>query len=98
SLAQTSHQWINSISTSGAPAASQPGVADLSDMPNPNVVLAGPSSGSTAAAPTFRALVGADLPNPSSSTLGGVRSMAQTSHQWINSISTSGVPAGSQPT
>ena len=29
---------------------------------NPNVVLAGPASGTTAAAPTFRALVAADLP------------------------------------
>lgn len=30
---------------------------------NPNVVLAGPASGTTAAAPTFRALVAADLPS-----------------------------------
>ena len=30
---------------------------------NPNVVLAGPASGTTAAAPTFRALVVADLPS-----------------------------------
>lgn len=39
----------------------------------------------------------ARLPNPSSSTLGGVESIAAVSHQWINSISTSGVPALSQP-
>jgi hypothetical protein len=37
------------------------------------------------------------LPNPSSTTLGGVRSAASVSHQWINSISTSGIPALSQP-
>jgi hypothetical protein len=37
------------------------------------------------------------LPNPSSSTLGGVRSASSVSHQWINSISTSGVPSLSQP-
>jgi hypothetical protein len=37
------------------------------------------------------------LPNPSSSTLGGVQSAAAVSHQWINSISTGGVPALSQP-
>jgi hypothetical protein len=37
------------------------------------------------------------LPNPTASTLGGIESLAQTSHQWINSISTSGVPAASQP-
>jgi hypothetical protein len=53
--------------------------------------------GSTGAAPSFRALVGADLPNPSASTIGGVQSAAAVTHQWINSISTSGVPALSQP-
>lgn len=37
------------------------------------------------------------LPNPSASTLGGIQSAAAVSHQWINSISTSGVPALSQP-
>ncbi len=40
---------------------------------------------------------GAQLPNPSPTTLGGVESFAAVAHQWINSISTSGVPAGSQP-
>ena len=61
-----------------------------------NTVYAGPSSGSPAT-PSFRALVGSDLPNPSASTLGGVQSAAAVSHQWINSISTSGVPQLSQP-
>ena len=61
-----------------------------------NTVYAGPSSGSPAS-PSFRALVGSDLPNPSASTLGGVQSAAAVSHQWINSISTSGVPQLSQP-
>lgn len=42
-------------------------------------------------------LAAAALPNPSSSTLGGVRSAAAVSHQWINSISTGGVPSLSQP-
>lgn len=37
------------------------------------------------------------LPVPSSSTLGGVRSYASVSHQWINTISTSGIPSSSQP-
>lgn len=60
-----------------------------------NRFLGGPSGSSGAA--TFRLLVGADLPNPSSSSLGGVQSAAAVSNQWINSISTSGVPALSQP-
>lgn len=61
-----------------------------------NTVWAGPPSGS-AATPTFRVLVGTDLPNPSSSTLGGIKSAVSVSNQWINSISTSGVPSLSQP-
>jgi hypothetical protein len=42
-------------------------------------------------------LPAARLPNPSAATLGGIQSAAAVSHQWINSISTSGVPALSQP-
>ena len=61
-----------------------------------NLVLAGPTSGSNAA-PTFRAISGADLPNPSSTTLGGIESLAAVSSRWINTISTSGVPTASQP-
>ena len=49
------------------------------------------------ATPAFRALVGADLPNPSASTLGGVESFAAVGSQWIRQISTSGVPTASQP-
>lgn len=61
-----------------------------------NIVLAGPTTGA-AAAPTFRSLVGADLPNPSSSTLGGVQSKAAVTSNFLTSISTSGVPALAQP-
>ncbi len=46
---------------------------------------------------TAGALDGADLPNPSASTLGGVRSIAAVSHNFVTSISTSGVPAQAQP-
>ena len=61
-----------------------------------NLTFAGPASGA-AAAPTFRALVGADLPAPSASTLGGVESIAAVAHTWLDSISTLGVPHASQP-
>lgn len=37
------------------------------------------------------------LANPSATTIGGVQSVAAVASQWINSISTSGVPALSQP-
>jgi hypothetical protein len=61
-----------------------------------NQVLAGPTTGS-AAAPGFRAIVGADLPNPSGSTLGGIEALTCATHQWLNTISTGGVPACAQP-
>lgn len=63
---------------------------------NANRIFSGPATGS-AAAPSFRALVGSDLPNPSATTLGGTESAAAVTHQWINSISTTGVPTLSQP-
>lgn len=37
------------------------------------------------------------LPNPSSSTLGGVQSIAAVASKWINTISTAGVPTATQP-
>jgi len=37
------------------------------------------------------------LPNPSATTLGGVESYAAVTHQFLTSISTSGVPASAQP-
>ena len=61
-----------------------------------NQVFAGPTTG-VASQPGFRALVGADLPNPSAATLGGVESIAPVSHNFLTSISTSGVPAQAQP-
>lgn len=61
-----------------------------------NLVFAGPASGGLVQ-PNFRSLVGADLPNPSSTTLGGVRSAATVSNQWVASISTGGIPSLTQP-
>lgn len=42
-------------------------------------------------------IAGSDLPNPSSSTLGGVQSIASASHNFLTTISTSGVPSKAQP-
>lgn len=60
-----------------------------------NRVLATPT-GSTGAV-GLRTLVGNDLPNPSSTQKGGVRSLASAASKWINAISTSGVPSATQP-
>jgi hypothetical protein len=46
---------------------------------------------------TSGTLPAARLPTPTASTLGGVQSYVAVAHQWINAISTSGVPGGTQP-
>lgn len=61
-----------------------------------NVVFSGPVSGG-AAQPTFRALVGADLPDPAASTKGGVKSYVAVSNQFLTSIATDGTPVSAQP-
>lgn len=61
-----------------------------------NFVFSGPVSGS-AAAPTFRAMVPADLPLPTSTTVGGVKSLASVSHNFLTSIGTDGSVTQAQP-
>lgn len=61
-----------------------------------NTVYAGPSSGPVASA-AFRALVGADLPVPGASSLGGVQSKTCSTSNWFNTLSTAGVFGCSQP-
>ena len=61
-----------------------------------NLFMAGPPSGN-ASVPTFRALVGADLPAPTASSLGGVESMSCSGGQFLNQISTGGVPTCATP-
>jgi hypothetical protein len=66
---RTAHSFFSSYSAStGAFGQSQAAVADLSDTPAANTVLAGPTSGSAAAA-TFRGLVSADIPSLSGTYL-----------------------------
>jgi len=53
----------------------------------------------TSGAPSYNtsAIPAALIPNPSATTLGGIESFAAVAHNWINAISTSGVPSGTQP-
>lgn len=60
-----------------------------------NLFLASPSLSSGALAP--RSIVGADLPLPGPSSLGGVESLAPVAHNWLDGISISGAPHVSQP-
>lgn len=83
-------------STPSAPVTATGTLTAALNTQSMNVVLAGPTTGA-ATYPTFRSLVGADLPNPSASTLGGVQSIAAVQGEFVNSISTSGVPTLALP-
>lgn len=61
-----------------------------------NVFLGGPTSGADAT-PTFRLLIGTDLPNPAPTTKGGVKSYAAVSNQFLTTIATDGTPSSAQP-
>jgi hypothetical protein len=84
------------FSVSGSPVTVSGTLTAAWVVQTANTVLAGPTSGGTAA-PTFRALVGADLPNPSVSTKGGVQSYTAPANQFITQISTSGAVSSAQP-
>lgn len=84
------------ITVTGSPVTSSGTLTGTLATQTANTIFSGPGTGA-AAQPTFRALVGADLPNPSSTTLGGVRSLAAVTSRWINQISTAGVPSATQP-
>lgn len=94
-LAETNAETAQAAAEA-AQAAAEAAVA-LLDFPAPaNTVMAGPESGPDDN-PTMRALVGADLPNPSSTTKGGVKSLAAASNKFLTSIGTDGTPTQAQP-
>ena len=84
------------FTVTGSPVVNTGTLTATLNTQSANLVWAGPTTGA-ASAPTFRSLVGADLPNPSASTLGGIQSTTGASHQWLSTISTSGVPGLTQP-
>lgn len=61
-----------------------------------NVLFGGPASGADAE-PAFRALVAADLPDPTSTTKGGVFSYAAVANQFLTQIGTDGSVSSAQP-
>ncbi len=94
------NQWIPAnlpslpaFQVNGAAASSQ---ATINFQGGTNISVTNPSLGNISIG-LSGAIPASSLPAPSATTLGGVRSYAAVSHQWLNTISTSGVPAGSQP-
>lgn len=81
---------------SGSPITTAGTLAITKSAQSGNSVWASPANGSSGT-PAFRSLVGADLPAPAATTLGGVKSLAAVTHQWVDSISTAGAPHASQP-
>ena len=84
-----------SFTCSGSPVTSSGTISCSYTSETAGTFFAAPSGSS--GTPSFRALVGADLPLPTASSLGGVESIASVAHQWLASIDTSGVPHLSQP-
>lgn len=75
------------FSVSGSPVTSAGTLAVSKTNQSANLVYAGPSTGS-AAAPGFRSLVSADLPNPASTAGGKVQSRTCTTGNFVSSINT----------
>lgn len=92
SVGLTAPSWL---SVSGSPVTTT-GTLAVAGVTQPgNLFLGSPNGTSGALAP--RSISGADLPAPSASALGGVESIAAVAHQWLDGISTAGIPHASQP-
>jgi hypothetical protein len=85
------------FTTSVATPATTPALTFNINTQSANCVFAGPTSGG-ATTPTCRALVGADLPTPTLTTLGGVLSKVAVTHQFFTSLGNTGAFTSAQPT
>lgn len=86
------HNYANSINSSGTISGQRPVCGDLS-----NAQPSCSTDTTNATNITSGTLPSAQLPNPTSSNIGGVKSFASVSHQYLNSISTGGAPASARP-
>lgn len=84
------------FSVTGSPVTTSGTLGATLATQTANRIFSGPSGGSPAT-PTFRALVADDLPLPTSTTIGGVKSYAVVSNQFLTSIGTDGLPVSAQP-
>jgi hypothetical protein len=94
------NQWVPSalpsppaFQVNGTAPSSQ---ATINFQSGTNISVANPSAGNISIG-LSGTIPASSLPAPTATALGGVRSYAAVGHQWINTISTAGVPSGSQP-
>jgi hypothetical protein len=84
------------FTVTGSPVTSVGTLTGTLASESANTIFAAPNG--SAGAPSFRAIVGGDLPPPSTSVLGGVLSSTAGANQFQTGISTAGAPAFAQPT
>lgn len=96
----------NVVTTDGADTAQDSGttLASLAPKASPTFTgtvtlptTAGYVKSSSGGVLSSGSIANADLPNPTTSALGGVRAINAVTSEWITSISTSGIPSLSQP-
>ena len=92
SKAAVTNQFLTSISTSGVPASAQPAAAGITGL-----AASATTDTTNATNITSGTLPAARLPNPTTTTLGGVRAIDAVAHKFITSISVAGVPALASP-
>jgi hypothetical protein len=92
SIAATASKWINSIGTDGTPTQAQPAASDISGL-----AASATTDTTNAINITSGTLPAGRLPTPTASTLGGVKSLAAVSHQFLTQIGTDGSVSQAQP-
>lgn len=80
------------FTVSNSPITSSGNLAVAYATEVPNVFLAGPASGGTAATPTWRAIVAADVPTLNQSTTGTAANVTATSNGTLTTLSALSLP------